>query len=499
MKAEWIINAAKEKIYAISHAKAVFRGSNGNTVDTDLTNLENGLSSHTGAQVNTETGAHNFRYYEDALQYYDGTNWLKISSSGDSNGYEDEMTVGVIADWANNTFTRTGMAAEIADNHGGRFEEFFEAFNRRRCIVADDGEILAFYGDDAYTETGKLEVEITKNGTTYAVGANAQVMVYQPKFYYKVTPISVVNNNYGGKTINSAKYQVSDVPLPGFKLHPNFFRNGLRLPYVLMAAYEACGQYSSGKYIAGSNHTTTLYYTSSVAGVIPIYKGRAAKTMQKIKNARGTGWDLHDIAALSCTQLLFTIEYATMDAQTAIGKGNVSSGSPIEAGLTKALGNSSGVDGTLEDGSNSVSYRGEENLWGNTAELLERILIDQSTYKVYTTKTTFTGMTAIDDTCIDTGLYWANDYSGYISRFSYSEEYDWMFVPAGTQGSSSQPVGDYSFKNAYITTTTMITILVGGYYSDKLRAGLFSKSTDDTAEGTGSYDRQGYRIMYIPS
>ena len=45
MKAEWIINAAKEKIYAISHAKAVFRGSTGNTVDDDLTNLENDLTN----------------------------------------------------------------------------------------------------------------------------------------------------------------------------------------------------------------------------------------------------------------------------------------------------------------------------------------------------------------------------------------------------------------------------------------------------------------------
>ena len=37
MKAEWILNKAKQKIYAISHAKAVVR--NNSTVDADLTAL----------------------------------------------------------------------------------------------------------------------------------------------------------------------------------------------------------------------------------------------------------------------------------------------------------------------------------------------------------------------------------------------------------------------------------------------------------------------------
>lgn len=41
--AEWIINKAKNRIYAISHAKAVYRGSS--TVDADLTSLETKMAS----------------------------------------------------------------------------------------------------------------------------------------------------------------------------------------------------------------------------------------------------------------------------------------------------------------------------------------------------------------------------------------------------------------------------------------------------------------------
>jgi len=40
---------------------------------------------------------------------------------------------------------------------------------RKRCNVADDGTITAFYGESNYREDG----------------SNGQVMVYQPKFYYR--------------------------------------------------------------------------------------------------------------------------------------------------------------------------------------------------------------------------------------------------------------------------------------------------------------------------
>ena len=40
---EWILNKSKQKIYAITHAKGVVRGDS--TVDRDLTNLENSMTS----------------------------------------------------------------------------------------------------------------------------------------------------------------------------------------------------------------------------------------------------------------------------------------------------------------------------------------------------------------------------------------------------------------------------------------------------------------------
>jgi hypothetical protein len=52
---------------------------------------------------------------------------------------------------------------------GTDFDSYVMYGGRTRCNVADNGTITAFYGDNNYTEDG----------------SNGQVMIYQPKFYYK--------------------------------------------------------------------------------------------------------------------------------------------------------------------------------------------------------------------------------------------------------------------------------------------------------------------------
>jgi hypothetical protein len=63
---------------------------------------------------------------------------------------------------------------------------------------------------------------------------------------------------------------------------------------------------------------------------------------------RGTGWSQQYAATAACSQLLFTVEYASMNSQTAIGKGVVdkASGEGNESeitGATTLLGNASGM------------------------------------------------------------------------------------------------------------------------------------------------------------
>ena len=89
---------------------------------------------------------------------------------------------------------------------------------RRRCILNDAGVVLAYHGDAAYTETGKLTQSVTVNETTYPVGTICQVMVEQPLFYYRTTPIDFKKiEGQRGLSAKKIRYYVSGFPHVGFK------------------------------------------------------------------------------------------------------------------------------------------------------------------------------------------------------------------------------------------------------------------------------------------
>lgn len=625
--AEWIINSAKKKIYAISHAKAVVRGNS--TVDADLAVLEKNMAqfqkdiealnldtitNHLTAQLNSEKGAHGFRYYNDELQYSPdkGTSWITIETGSGglppmdmktcealygmdatsvilrgsdpddttaesgtiskwqgtkivrkvgsyptkvsdgtlvvdyqvrdqykNSGFtdtglvegteyfyrwfpysdqgavnmstdetvnrasiipQDNVTVGVTADWANNTYTRIDQAVNLSA--GESFNRYKMYGQRRRCIVADDKTILAFYGDDAYTETGKLTKQVTKNGKTYAVGANAQVMVYQPKFYYKVTPITVVANPNGtGYMIRKATYQVSDVQYEGFKVHPNFVRNGVEVPYMLQSAFEACTQNSSNAYI--TNNASLGNRLASIAGAKPATGSDGSNnhtftraTARSLAAARGSGWQIGDILTASCSQLLFMIEYATMDSQTALGQGNVSNtgsyAGVLASGGTSSLGNASGNGGD-NDGKHSVSYRGEENLWGNVWTWQDGAnMYNSNTGILYWADHGFADDTT-NSPYQSSGFNFARA-NGYVSAFGYSEACDFLFIAAETSGDSANPVGDYFYQNYSYSGMTVATL--GGGCSIGSDAGLFGWNVFNASSNSGW--NVGSRLVCVP-
>lgn len=81
--------------------------------------------------------------------------------------------IGVEIDIPNNTLTR--LAGALGKTHGSDFDIFNMLGGRKRCNVADDKTVTAYYGDASYTEDG----------------SNGQVMVEQPKFYYKTVPLQI--------------------------------------------------------------------------------------------------------------------------------------------------------------------------------------------------------------------------------------------------------------------------------------------------------------------
>ena len=230
-------------------------------------------------------------------------------------GYTENDIVGVEADFVNNKFTR--LAGAVGKNPGADFNSIKAFGGRKRCILTDAGVVLAYYDEPGYVETGKLTQVITKNSVTYPVGTPVQVMVEQPKFYYKVVPLQLEPITDGiGYHLRKARYYVSDTPKVGFKVHPAFVRNGVEVDKIYLPAYEgSIYDVSAGTYLLNDEQVADFDNDklSSIAGAKPasgLTQNLTRANMRKLANNRGNGWQISDVLSVSVTQILFIIEYA---------------------------------------------------------------------------------------------------------------------------------------------------------------------------------------------
>lgn len=424
-----------------------------------------------------------------------------------SGGYTARDAVGLEVDYDNKSFVRTQQA--IGKSMGENFDSYLMYGGRRRCNVADDGTITAFYGDNNYAEDG----------------SNGQVMVYQPKFYYQRAPITTSNNKVG-KTIIRDSFAISYVAQSGFKIHPIFTTpEGEELDYVLFSAYEG-GLYdvSANSYAIGtaSNVDFNNDKLSSVSGVKPI-TGSSNLNLQKaeqLANNRGAGWHIYNLQAESANQMLEIIEFGTMNGQAALGKGI--SDLPAQStynqaaitGSTASLGNASGaaesttieVNGSIstetDDGKVSISYRGVENPWGNVWQMINGVTIYGNTASnggvPYICKNFNYSYAALSNNYESAGFSLPNE-NGWISALGYgSKKYDWILMPAESSNSanSALPIGDNGWFDSNLTGIRMV--VQGGGWSFEESDGPFYYGCDKQPNDS-SYRSYGARLLYIPT
>ena len=341
----------------------------------------------------------------------------------------------------------------------------------KRCLLRDDGTVNYYL--DPTDSTKKLD------GTSATLtGADGNVMVEIPRFYFRQV-----------KNGNTTTWQISDVPLAGYQLHPAFFKNGEIVDFRYIGAYDACyldatdSTYKSGLNLDDmtSNLDLAADKLASVSGVYPLV-GVTRDECRDLAANVGTGFRQQDFWLTCAVQLLYLVEYGTFYSQNELGAGNTNgsyvgsssnqSDSPHTiAGASNALGNAS-TDGTqpsagAKPGTAYMSYRGIENFYGNCFNFVDGfnigIVVDRDAF-VSNNDADFADDTSTNYT--DLGITMASA-NGFVQNIA---DVPGAFLPNDTTGASSST---YLTDYFYQSTGNRVALFGGSADAGAGHAGVF--------------------------
>ena len=272
--------------------------------------------------------------------------------------------------------------------------------NMKRCVLNDDGTVNYYLHSTNSTQK-------EQGGSAVLTGADGNVMVEVPLFWYKHTLVG-----------DTHEWWVSNTPLEGYSVHPWFLEGGVLHQFRYYRAYIPT--VVSGKLRSISGSTPTRNQTRS--------------TFRTQARANGTGWGLCSWNAVNAIQLLFLTEYCTFNTQDVLGRGNATSGNPgITTGQSNSIGNTSSG---ATNNNTWMSYRGIENWYADCWEFIDGINIQN--YKVFLNQNpaTFADDVFTGD-YVDSGVTLPTNSSG-----SYIKKIKGNFLPTAVGGSSSTFVTD---------------------------------------------------------
>ncbi|MGM0642111.1 MAG: hypothetical protein ACQESN_11890 [Thermotogota bacterium] len=309
----------------------------------------------------------------------------------------------------------------------------------RRCLLLDDGTVNYYLDSNDST--------LKEDGTDAVLdGSDGQVMVEIPKFWYK--------KEIDGDDV---VFKVSDKSEADLELHPAFYRdrNGDGV------AEEVDFRYMSA--FMGS--------TASVTESLPNKTPRVHITIGDSRTAcenRGTGWGLVDYNLIYAIQILYITEFGDPDSQTVIGRGYVDgNSSSTQTGSTLQYGNNTFGETTNKQ---QMSYRGIEDLWGNTFYWLDGLKTDD--YDIMIGNVNFN-----DDGTgyerIVTGI--SSNVSGNIS--DVHDDADAGFIIKASNGNSNYDDKLYDYGNLYSSRIARF----GASWTNDSSGGLFLLQLVDSA------------------
>ncbi len=294
--------------------------------------------------------------------------------------------------------------------------------------------------------------------------STGDVMVKIPKFWYR---------RYRSGNVEYIK--IADNATDGFTLHPAFNHRGVETDHIYVGAYKT----ASGN--------------KSASGVSPLVNQTRA-TMRSNAKAKGAGWGIIDIAALSAIQMLILVEFANNNVQSVIGSGycdyndaTVRTGTCDNViGLT---GRPAGTAGHVD-----VVWRGIEGFWGNVWEAIDGVNWNNGVYYVSNDPSKYADDTTTGYTALSFKGTTGMSGGGYITQEGLDANNSHIMLPSAA-GSGSETT--YFCDKYWSLDNWRIFLHGGGYKWEKSGCGLFTTSFGDSKNS--SNEVIGSRLIYIPS
>ena len=236
------------------------------------------------------------------------------------------------------------------------------------------------------------------------------VMVKEPKYWYKWT-----------KTGKKLKLQIADGPVEGFHVDPvNMDRgDGLgELDYSYIGRYHC----ASGTYKSETNKAQQTNITR-----------RTART--QIHNLGANIWQM-DFAQMWYVGMLFLVEFADWNGQTAIGYGCSQSGSKQNNGRTDSMQYHTGTTAANRTTYGFTQYRNIEGWWDNVYDWLDGCYYNINGLNVIKNPNQFSDSA--------NGVLVGKPVGGYPSDFTIPTQdgLEWALFPCAAAGSTTTYVPD---------------------------------------------------------